>query len=165
MKELKVFFDMDGVLAEYQEDIVEHMHKDGYFKALPANKKAIKFVKDLEDVPGIRLYILSKTPNVDAPSAKKDKMVWLNVYLPEFPKENILIQDGRTGKHKGEFLREKLGDGFIKEGYNILIDDYTKNLVDWETTGENFIALKALNGVNNKKKTHKAYGITEVDFR
>lgn len=33
-------------------------------------------------------------------------------------------------------------------GLNILIDDYTKNLLEWENQGRNFLGIKFDNGIN-----------------
>lgn len=165
MKSVNFFFDMDGVLATYQTDIVKNMHKNGYFAHLPVNEKAVDFLKSLMAYPQVQIYILSKTPNVFAPSSKKDKLFWLKNVLPELKESHIFIQDGRKKQTKAEFIKERLGVESYEQDFNVLIDDYSKNLIEWEKEGKNFMALKALNGVNNKKGLHKAYCIQEVDLR
>lgn len=165
MKSVNFFFDMDGVLATYQTDVVEHMHEKGYFAHLPVNEKAVDFLKSLMAYPQVQVYILSKTPNVFAPSSKKDKLFWLKNVLPELGESHIFIQDGRKNQTKAEFIKERLGAQSYEQDFNVLIDDYSKNLIEWEKEGKNFMALKALNEVNNKKGLHKAYRIQEVDLR
>ena len=60
-----------------------------------------------------------------------------------------------------EELYTRINDVFvnvIKESYElILVDDFSKNLREWVDTGDNFIGIKFMNGINGTKGTWAGY--------
>ena len=49
-------------------------------------------------------------------------------------------------------------DYVTTSGLNILIDDYSKNLFEWENYGKNFLGIKFDNGINGKNGKWKKHG-------
>lgn len=147
-----IFIDMDGTLAKMfqKENYLEAMYEKGFFLNLKPYawvKQLNKFCKDREDV-----YILSAC--IDNEYCEKEKMAWLKTYLPNIPLDHYIFT--KVGENKAE----KVDELFEREkGYRILVDDYGKNLYDWQMQGFHFVGVKFLNGINNKKGKHYAYKI------
>lgn len=74
------------------------------------------------------VYIISASPNI---RCDLEKMFWVRKYLPSLPIENVVIC--RVGDNKAEVIKQKLGVNINEDTY--LLDDYTKNLVEWEKAG------------------------------
>ena len=100
------------------------------------------------------VYIISASPNEQADN---DKMVWIKKYLSNVPIENIVLC--RLGENKAKIIENKYN---IKIDKNcMLLDDYTKNLIEWETVGG--VGIKRLTSVSdNSRKLWK--GLTLADL-
>ena len=99
------------------------------------------------------VYIISASPNKQADN---DKMKWIEKYLNNVPMENRLIC--RCGDNKAEFLKAK-GIEIDKSCY--LLDDYTKNLVEWEEVGG--IGIKRITKVaDNSRKLWKGLEVKNL---
>ncbi len=152
----RLFIDMDGTLAEWRnialkietdEDrfkvlsvLNEILLTPGYYSSLKPHENMIEAVKILSKQYDI--YILSCAIEKDGiPSPETEKMEWLDNYLPEIPVKNrIFVPDG---KNKADYIPEG-----IKQG-DYLLDDYTKNLKDFENAGGK--GIKVCNYVNGSK--------------
>ena len=123
----KIFLDLDGTLAKFNvPNALERFDKEeGFFKNLGAYK-GIEVVNELAKEK--ELFIISASPNEQA---DKDKMIWINKYLPNISKANITIC--RIGENKAQIIQDKYNIIINEECY--LLDDYTKNLKEWETFG------------------------------
>jgi hypothetical protein len=55
-----------------------------------------------------------------------------------------------VGENKVQAVSKHYGNDI-----NILLDDYSRNLIQWEQAGANWIGVKYLNGRNNKSKQWK----------
>ena len=123
----KIFLDLDGTLAKFNvPNALERFDKEeGFFKNLGAYK-GIEVVNELAKEK--ELFIISASPNEQA---DKDKMIWINKYLPNISKTNITIC--RIGENKAQIIQDKYNITINEECY--LLDDYTKNLKEWETFG------------------------------
>ena len=75
-------------------------------------------------------------------------MQWVQKYIPNIQYNNIVIC--RIGENKANAIKRKLGISIDNECY--LLDDYTKNLVEWEQAGGK--GIKRLTSVadNSTKK-------------
>ena len=139
----KIFLDLDGTLAKFNvKNALQRFDKEiGFFAKLGAYK-GIKEINEMAKQGN--LYIISASPNIQADI---DKMTWIEKYLPDIPKNHIVIC--RCGECKALVLR-KLGLVIDKNCY--LLDDYTKNLVEWETFGG--VGIKRITKVadNSTKK-------------
>lgn len=152
--EKRVFIDMDGTLAEWKniqltissEDgilsvkdrVYEILRQDGYYFHLKPHANMVQAVQMLQKTPGIEVYIL--TCYIPDCRAQQDKMHWIRTYLPGFPEDHILMVE--DGKDKSSVIVDP-------RWTDILVDDYTKNLVAWHG-----LCVKAINGVND---THQSF--------
>ena len=149
---INIFFDMDGVLAEYRENCNEiDMQQEGYFATLApfwnvinAFKKMYLSLKDR----CVNVYVLTKVyPNTFKYSVN-EKVLWKNQYMPFLSDENFIMVDGEV-LQKSQAIKQKLGLDIDETC--ILIDDYNANLFEWQSNGG--IAVKYVNGVNDKNKS------------
>lgn len=123
----KIFLDMDGTLARFNvRNALERFENErGFF----ANLLAYKGIENINEmVKNGNVYIISASPNI---YADIDKKQWIKKYIPNLKNENILLC--RNGQNKAHFIENKLGIKIDKSCY--LLDDYTKNLVEWEQAG------------------------------
>lgn len=136
----RIFIDMDGTLAEWKNiSSNEELYKKGYYESLKPNKYLLeetkKLIKEGKDV-----YILSSFLS-DSNYALNEKNLWLNKHLPELPiSKRIFVPYGDI---KYKYLPSKI------TSFDYLIDDHTKNLLDWKDAGGT--AIKFLNGINHIK--------------
>ena len=144
MENIKVFFDLDGTLARFnvRNALIRFATEKGFF----ANLKAYKGIEEINELcKQGNYYIISASPNSQA---DKDKMKWIKKYLYNIPKENICFC--RIGENKAEIIKNKLNISIDKTCF--LLDDYTKNLNQWEEFGG--IGIKRITKVaDNSRKT------------
>lgn len=135
----KIFVDMDGVLANFDEQpnaLKRFAIEKGFFLKLKPLPFAKKLNKALEN-PTLKenVFILSASPT---DRGDQEKIRWLAKNVPNLKPQNIIIvRGGHLKKHYA--------------GYNrILIDDYSGNIQQWNENGG--IGIKFLNGTNGKSK-------------
>ena len=123
----KIFLDLDGTLAKFNvPNALERFDKEeGFFKNLGAYK-GIEVVNEL--ARDNALFIISASPNEQA---DKDKMIWIEKFLPNINVNNITIC--RIGENKAQIIQNKYNITINEQCY--LLDDYTKNLNEWENFG------------------------------
>ncbi len=145
MERIKIFIDMDGVLAEFNHvDNIERLYEKGYFKELQPLENVVKGVKSLigqvDRDKEMEIFILSSVLK-ESSFALKEKNEWLDHYLPEINEEHRLFIEYGSSK----------SDAISSFGRNcVLIDDYTPNLNDWKEKGGT--AIKMINPVNDRSK-------------
>ena len=151
----RVFFDMDGVLAQWQEGMpIEFVSSPGYFARLPAEQNVVDALKMLAQFSNIELHILSAV--FEEPHNVEDKQKWIDQVIGSDVKpQNIHFVP--TDQRKSGAI------GNIGPN-DILIDDYSKNIREWEEDGGT--AIKMFNAVNARKgKYYGAYTCTWLDPR
>ena len=137
-----LYVDMDGVLAIWPEFFtVEEISCKGFHENQPPQMNLIEALEKLSKKVEIIVLSVAGTSKY----AASDKNSWLDMYA-KFIKKRILITDGRT---KGNFVN---GDNVY------LLDDYTKNLDEWEESGG--IGIKFYNTRNNNNGTWQGYVVT-----
>ena len=123
----KLFLDLDGTVAKFnvKNALKRFDNEKGFFAKLGAYV-GIESLNEL--AKNGNLYIISASPNK---TADLDKMIWIEKYLPNIPKNNITIC--RLGENKAQIIQEKYQ---IKINQNcLLLDDYSQNLFQWEEMG------------------------------
>ena len=123
-----VFFDMDGVLVDYQIDYKGERFIEGnkyYLSKAPLNS-AIRFAEMLSKIDNVNVGILS---NCIYDSQVQDKKIWLKQYLPFLNEENINILSYQTFKAENSQDRQQLKTKYINNKYKnqdvnlYLVDD------------------------------------------
>ena len=127
MTRKKLYYDMDNCLALFsikgeEEQALEQMFEKGYFANLPLIEDSVETLASLA-WEGYEVYILSAC--VNSPYCKNDKIAWLEKYFNFIPKENIILCE--VGENKAEII------GNVENA--LLVDDYHKNLEQWEQAG------------------------------
>ena len=160
LKDITVYVDMDGVLADLFNHVgelhdVEHYNqmtpdqwetffKDSnayeLFRSLPAFPTANKLLQMVVDFAG-GYTILSSPLNFDKEGSIKGKREWLNKHI-DVPADNVVFEHD---KYKYATSNGKP---------NILIDDYGVNIRKWEGAGG--IAIKYQADEDSLLKVFKA---------
>ena len=153
VKMKRIFLDMDGTLARFnvRNALARFENEKGFF----ANLLAYKGIENINEmVKNGNVYIISASPNM---YADMDKKTWLKKYIPNLKNEYILLC--RNGQNKARFIENKLGIKIDKNCY--LLDDYTKNLIEWEEVGG--IGIKRITTVSDNS-TKKWKGLELKDL-
>ena len=133
-----LFLDMDGCLTEYKDVPVKALYEQGYFAEL---KPIINVVEGLrifcEVHPDVKISILSCIL-IDRPNAVEEKVMWLKKHCPFLMDSMYFIPCG-TDKSL-----------IACDEDNYLLDDYSKNVLEFENASANHHGIKLLNGVNGK---------------
>ncbi|MCP1101996.1 5'(3')-deoxyribonucleotidase [Aequitasia blattaphilus] len=149
--EKRLFVDMDGTLAIFKPvDTLETLYEPGYFRNLEVHQNVVDAIREvINENPEIGVHILSSYL-VDSPYALEEKNEWLDKYLPEVNHERrIFVPCGEEKKSVIPNLSES----------DYLLDDYTKNLMEWEPPAK---GIKLLNGINHTRRTWVG---SMVDFK
>ena len=141
---VRIFLDLDGTLARFNvRNALERFDKEvGFFANLLAYK-GIEKVNELALTN--QLFIISASPNEQA---DKDKLQWLQKYLPNIQEDNVTLC--RLGQNKAQIIQDKYNIVINEECY--LLDDYTKNLNEWESFGGKGIKRITTVSDNSTKK-------------
>lgn len=138
----RLFVDMDGTLAEFKTvDTLETLYEKDYFINLKPNENVLGAIKQLIADNDFDVYILSAYLT-DSRYALEEKNAWLDKYLPELPQEKRLFVPCGTDKSVAV-------PGLIRPD-DYLLDDYTKNLSEWEPSAR---GIKLINGINHTNGT------------
>lgn len=137
----RLFVDMDGTLAVFQAvDELETLYQEGYFLNLTPHENVVEAVREIiQNHPEVEVNILSAVLS-DSQYALQEKNAWLDKYLPEIDAEHRIF--GPCGSDKKDWIV-----GGVKNT-DFLLDDYTKNLVDWHPPGR---GIKLLNAINHSR--------------
>lgn len=123
----RIFLDLDGTLARFnvRNALQRFDNEVGFF----ANLLAYKGIEEVNQLALTnQLYIISASPNEQADA---DKIDWLQRYLPNIKQENITLC--RLGQNKAQIIQDKYN--ITIDSNCLLLDDYTKNLTEWENFG------------------------------
>jgi len=154
---IKLFLDLDGTLAKFNSKknaLQRFDNEKGFFSSLKPYKN-IEVINQLATCGNVEVYVISATPNEQA---DQDKMIWIKTYLNQIKQENICFC--RLNENKAKVIKDKLNIEIDKEC--ILLDDYTKNLIEWKNL--NGIGIKRLTSkADNSRKIWKDYSIKNLN--
>lgn len=153
---MRLFVDMDGTLAKWNNVAFEQLYEEGYYRNLEPNKRLLNDIKYLLQKGNYDIYVLSAYLT-DSKYALQEKKEWLKEHLPELPEEKQLFVP--FGESKVAFFDKNNLTPITAT--DILLDDYTKNLLEWKEWGGT--GVKCLNGINHTNKTWQgdAYSLEE----
>lgn len=153
---IKLFLDLDGTLAKFNSKknaLQRFDNEKGFFASLKPYKY-IEVINELANSGLVEVYVISATPNEQA---DKDKLIWIKKYLNQINEKNICFC--RLNENKAKVIKDKLNITIDKECY--LLDDYTKNLIEWKNL--NGIGIKRLTSLaNNKSKKWKGFALRDL---
>jgi len=153
-KNFRLFIDMDDTVVDFGSNIPnikELMVQEHYFERL----QPLPFLHEVNKLASMcpeNIYILSAC--LDTPYCKREKILWLKKYLPAVDKNNVIFTDNIHTKPK---YLAKFHNIIINQ-YDILIDDFTKNVVAWQEAGGT--AIKFKNSFNTHHPEHHKYIIS-----
>ena len=165
----RIFVDMDGTIAEWrklnlelttQEEsdpnaVAKKLHQilttNGYYRTLGVYEGLVSAIKRLIESDEYDVYIAScHLEDTKDCSPITEKNEWLDEVLPEIGKSHRIFIP--NGEDKTRYVPGGIGP------MDFLLDDYTKNLNDWEAAGGT--GIKVLNGINSTKGTWKGSRIS-----
>ena len=138
----RIFLDLDGTLARFNvKNALQRFDNEiGFF----ANLLAYKGIEEINEMAKAgNVYVISASPNEQADN---DKMKWIEKYLPALQITNIVLC--RLGENKAQVIKSQLNINIDSETY--LLDDYTKNLTEWESAGG--VGIKRLTSVADNSR-------------
>lgn len=150
---MRIFVDMDGTLAKWNNVEFEQLFEEGYFRNLEPNVDIVNEVRELIR-QGENVYVLS-CYLTESNYAKEEKQQWLKQYLPQLHNEKQIFVP--FGTNKAEYLKEHYSP-ITNEDY--LVDDYTQNLLEWKQYGG--IGVKYLNGINHTRGTWQGLRVADA---
>ncbi len=134
-KNIKIFVDMDGVIADYNLGVPYDYHKKRPLL------ESIKKLEEISKMPNVELFIFSATRMNEG---YEQKQGWLDKYAPFFKKENrIIISREANNMEESSNLKANYLKNVSREG-NILIvvDDDPHVLREIEKENPDVILLK-----------------------
>ena len=141
----RVFFDIDGVLAEFRESSYQELLSRGYFLDLKPQQEVIDALELLARDPSLQVYVLSAFLE-ESLYALEEKKIWVARHIPAAAEGLVHCIYLPCGSDKAAAV-----PGGIRPK-DILVDDYNLNLNSWAAGG---IAIKLLNGINNRHGSWK----------
>lgn len=143
-EKVRLFVDIDGTLAAWRAvDEFEELLAPGFYRDMHPNTNVVRALEILKESHGdeLEIFTLGAIPR-EAKLARNEKDKWLDAHVSAVDSEHRIYC----------FCDERKCDvipGSIRPS-DVLLDDYTKNLMEWAKKAK---ALKLLNGVNNSKGT------------
>ncbi len=139
---IRIFVDMDGTLARFHDEVqyLERMFEKDFFRNLKPFENCCQAISNLACDNKVEVFILSATVDGEPPYCKAEKHAWIDRYLPNIDEAHRIFT--QVGKNKADYIPNGI------KSTDILLDDYTKNLIEWQASGG--IGLKAKNNINCK---------------
>jgi 5'(3')-deoxyribonucleotidase len=123
------------------------MYEQGYFAKLPLYSMATRLNDFAEKDTCVNVYILSAC--IDSKYCEQEKVEWLLKYMPNISPTNFIFT--KIGESK--VLKARTMVENFDECINILLDDYTLNLEQWQAQSMLCMGVKFINGINDTTKS------------
>jgi len=151
-----LYFDMDGVLVDFQSGIDqltpeelktyagrldEVPHIFSKMKPYPGSQEAVETLRKHFDC-----YILSTSPWKN-PTAASDKQNWIRKYYPEIFKKRMILSHHKD-LLKGDYLIDDRPDRGAKDFEGEWIHFRSACFPDWETTVRYILKKEGMENVN-----------------
>ncbi len=147
-KEFNIYLDLDGTCNKFEYVGPDKYSDPNYYRTRPVQEQFVNGLKKLSEQNKYTFYVVSSKLQGDGfAEAKND---WSEKYLPFVKPENRIYVE--YGQSKLEGIKKHLKSQGKSEVKGIMLDDYTKNL--WEFNGSDILPVKVLNGIND---THKSW--------
>ena len=138
---MNTVFDMDGTLVKWQQEkTLFDVSKPGYFRNVPEIKSMVEAARILYK-RGHRISTLSAV--LPYGYCRTDKLRWIEAHAPFIRKEDRRFVP--YSESKADVMRS------IPEA--VLVDDYTKNLLDVRAKAPKTVLIKCMNGLNDTHHT------------
>ena len=122
--------------------------RNTYIKDVSKDFKIVKKFLEENHIQGFINYKIAISLFDKNTNAKEEKNDWLDKYLPIIDEEHRIFVP--YGIQKKDWVDQHLN--LSSKSVNILLDDYTENLNDWESDeAGNKYAIKMINDINNSK--------------
>lgn len=156
--DIRIFWDMDGVLAMWQEIAsLSALYENGHFANLPADRRLCEYAEELSK-KGIETYLLTQYLH-GSTTYIPEKETWTKREMPGM-EEKILFVPSDT--RKSDFVEDWFKKDLTKN--DILVDDHSPNLIPWELAGGT--AIKWCNGFNDSRRSKfsgmRAHSVEEL---
>lgn len=137
-----IYVDQDGTLAKWRNVPAWVTKMPLYYLFLSAERRVIRLVKRLY-ARGCDVRVLTKA--YEDTGAAIEKIAWLKLHgLGSIP---VIIVP---------YSQSKLD--YVESGDAVLLDDYSKNLIEWSLAGKT--GIKFMNGLNGTNGTWKGPTVT-----
>lgn len=149
----KLFVDLDGTLAEWRAAAgYEDLFRKEYFSSLKPHEHVVEALELLNQDEDIEIFILSAYLT-ESKYALREKNQWVSQHVPSIgPGRRLYVPQGIT---KPDYVAALVGD--VDASY-ILLDDYSKNLHEWQAAGGT--GIKLMNGINGTVGTWKGSAVS-----
>ncbi len=139
-----IWSDFDGCPSKFNKAAtMEQLVTPIYYLESVPDMSYITMLKILLNA-GYDVRMLTKVLSKDIAEAKRQFMLRYGVDIP--------LVAVPYDEDKASYIEQE-------DAMNILIDDFTPGLRDWEKYGDNFIGIKYFNGINGTKGTWNGYSI------
>lgn len=159
-----IFFDLDGTCAEFRSMNQEYkdsngnpkffhprdLYDPGYFRNLAVHKSICESFRILKANPDFEVAVLTSVL-YDSPYAVNDKRDWVKEHIGD----DVTVIMTPCGKVKRDFIETT--------GPVILVDDFSRNLFEWEKESPLSFGIKCRNDINGTHGTWKGYSVSTKD--
>ena len=146
--EFNIYLDLDGTCNRFEYVGPDVYSDPDYYRNRPVQKQFVDGLKKLSEQKNYTFYVVSS--KLQGNGFKEAKDDWSEKHLPFVKSENRIYVD--YGESKLEGIRKHLSSQGKSISKGIMLDDYTKNL--WEFNGTEILPVKVLNGIND---THRSW--------
>ena len=142
-KKKVLYVDMDGTLARFHDTekrFIEEMWTPGFYVNMkPFENLTAGLALFIRKHPDVDVNLLSAVLDTDPPFIEGEKNAWMDRYLPEIDGKHRIFT--KAGEDKSQYIDLDNFDCF-------LLDDYNKNLYEFEAAGG--MGIKFCNDINHR---------------